>query len=140
MVAIRMEYQGDLHCHIVHEPSGTSLHTDAPADNHGKGESFSPTDLVASALGSCILTVIALKAQSLKLDISGSTAVVEKEMAHLPVRRIRKLEVKIHIPYDIPDPDRRRLEAAAHTCPVHKSIDPDIEIPIEFTWANRSIS
>jgi putative redox protein len=136
MVTIHMKYQGDLHCQIVHGPSGTILNTDAPADNHGNAESFSPTDLVAAALGSCILTVIGIKAQSLKIDISGSTAIVEKEMLNHPVRRIRNMGVKIHIPHSIPASERRLLEDAAHTCPVHKSMHPDLEMPIEFTWGS----
>lgn len=134
MVAIRLEYQGNLHCQIVQGPSGTILNTDAPADNHGNAESFSPTDLVVAALGSCILTVVGLKARSLKIDISGSTAIVEKEMANLPVRRIRKMGVKIHVPCYVSESDRRGLEDAAHTCPVHKSMHPDTEMPIEFIW------
>src|SRR5277367_6506036 len=81
MVAIQFEYQGDLHCKAVHCPSGTELSTDAPKDNQGRGESFSPTDLVATALGTCILTTMGIMARTLKIDVVGSTATVEKEMS-----------------------------------------------------------
>jgi putative redox protein len=134
MVAIKIEYQGELHCQAVHGPSGTALTTDAPRDNHGRGESFSPTDLVATALGSCILTVMGLTARSLKIDLNGTTATVEKEMASAPVRMIQKLTVKIHVPHHLSDEHRQKLEHAAHTCPVHKSLHPDVQMPIEFTW------
>jgi putative redox protein len=134
MVAITMHYQGDLHCEIVHGPSGTTLNTDAPTDNHGLGASFSPTDLVASALGSCILTVMGLKAQAMRVDISGATAEVEKEMANAPVRMIKSLAVKIHVPHNLTEDQREKLEAAAHTCPVHKSMHPDVAMPIAFSW------
>jgi putative redox protein len=134
MVAIQIEYQGDLHCKAVHGPSGTVLTTDAPKDNQGRGESFSPTDLVATALGSCILSVMGIMARTLNIDIAGSTATVEKEMATVPLRRIRKLAVKIHVPHQVKDEHKQRLENAAHTCPVHKSMHPDVQMPIEFTW------
>jgi putative redox protein len=135
MVAINVEYQGDLHCKVVHGPSATELTTDAPKDNQGRGESFSPTDLVAGALGSCILSVMGIMARSLKIDISGSTATVDKEMANAPVRRIQKLIVKIHVPHLLSDEHKQLLEDAAHRCPVHKSLHPDIEMPIEFGWS-----
>lgn len=134
MVSIRTEYLGDLHCTILHEPSGTTLNTDAPADNHGKATSFSPTDLVASALGSCILTVMGLKAKALKLDMVGATATVEKQMTTVPVRRISRMDVTVRVPQQIALDDRFRQEEAAHTCPVHKSMHPDIEMAIAFHW------
>ena len=134
MVAIEIEYEGDLHCKAVHGPSGTVLTTDAPKDNQGRGESFSPTDLVATALGSCMLSVMGIMARSLDLDISGTTARVEKEMASAPTRRIQQLSVKIHVPHEISEENKARLERAAHSCPVHKSLHPDVQMPIEFTW------
>src|ERR1700691_295309 len=106
MVAIQVEYQGEMHCHAVHGPSESTLNTDAPKDNQGRGESFSPTDLVAAALGSCILSVMGIMARSLKLDISGTTATVDKEMANVPVRKLQKLAVKIHVPHHL-TPDHR---------------------------------
>jgi len=134
MTAVTVEYQGDLHCKATHELSGTVLTTDAPRDNHGKGESFSPTDLVATALGSCILSVMGIKARLLKVDISGAIAVVDKEMASAPTRRIKKITVKVHIPHRPTAAQVKELEAAAYTCPVHKSMHPDVEMPIEITW------
>lgn len=133
MVAIRIDYQGNLHCRAIHGPSGTALITDAPADNGGTAESFSPTDLVATALGTCILTVMGTKAQSLDIDISGSTATVEKEMASAP-RRIGRLATKICIPHRLTEQIRQRLERAAFTCPVHKSLSAEIDMPIDFVW------
>src|SRR5580700_10773930 len=98
MTAIRIEYQGDLHCKAVHDESGNKLTTDAPVDNHGRGESFSPTDLVATALGSCMATLMGIVAERHKLDIAGTTVHVTKEMLQEPVRRIGKLQVTISVP------------------------------------------
>lgn len=134
MVSIQLEYEGDLHCRAVHGPSGTVLSTDAPKDNQGRGESFSPTDLVATALGSCILTVMGIMARTLEIDLAGTTASVDKEMTSTPVRRIQRLLVKIHVPHEVSPENREKLERAAHTCPVHRSLHPEIEKPIEFTW------
>jgi putative redox protein len=134
MVAIQIEYQGELHCKAVHDPSGAVLNTDAPKDNQGRGESFSPTDLVATALGSCMLTIMGIMARTLEIDIAGSTATVEKEMTSTLPRRIASLKVKIHVPHPISPENKEKLERAAHTCPVHKSLHPEILVPIEFTW------
>ena len=134
MVAIQLEYQGDLHCKAVHGPSGTELNTDAPQDNQGRGESFSPTDLVATALGSCMLTVMGIMARTLNIDISGATATVEKEMTTAPPRMIKTLAVRIHIPHSLSNENKQKLERAAHTCPVHKSLHPDVDSPVTFTW------
>jgi putative redox protein len=134
MTSVTIEYQGDLHCKAVHELSGTVLTTDAPRDNHGKGESFSPTDLVATALGSCILSVMGIKARMLKVDISGATAAVDKEMTNAPARKIKKITVKVRVPHQLSTEHRQALEAAAYTCPVHKSMHPDVEMPIEIVW------
>ena len=138
MVTIHMEYEGDLHCRAVHEPSTTALATDAPKDNQGRGESFSPTDLVATALGTCILTTMGIVARNHGLDLAGSTATVEKEMTAIPTRRIGSLATRVHIPRALAEEDRQRLERAAHTCPVHKSLHPDIEMPIDFVWAESA--
>ena len=134
MVAIELEYQGDLHCKAVHGPSGTELNTDAPKDNQGRGESFSPTDLVATALGTCMLTVMGILARTLNLGIGGTTATVEKEMTTTAPRMIKSLKVKIHVPHSLSPEDKQKLERAAHTCPVHKSLHPDVDAPIDFTW------
>ena len=134
MVRIEMEYEGDLHCRAVHGPSGTELSTDAPKDNQGRGESFSPTDLVATALGTCILTTMAIQARTLGLNVEGATASVEKEMTTEGPRRIGRLVVQIRVPQALSETDRLKLERAAHTCPVHRSLHPDVQAPIEFTW------
>jgi putative redox protein len=134
MVAIQIEYQGDLHCKAVHGPSSTELTTDAPTDNQGRGETFSPTDLVATALGTCMLTVMGIMARTLNLDITGTTASVEKEMTASAPRMIQSLAVKIHVPHALSPENQQKLERAAHTCPVHKSLHPDVHTPIDFTW------
>lgn len=135
MVAIQIAYQGDLHCKAAHGPSGNELCTDAPKDNQGRGESFSPTDLVATALGACMLTVMGIMARRLNIEIAGATATVEKEMTATPPRRIQRLTVKIHVPYTVSSENRQKLERAAHACPVHKSLHPGVQTPIEFSWA-----
>ncbi len=134
MVTIQVEYQGDLHCNAVHGPSRAELSTDAPTDNQGRGESFSPTDLVATALGTCTLTVMGILARTLEIDIAGATATVEKEMSSTAPRRIHSLRVRIHVPHTLSPENQQKLERAAHTCPVHKSLHPEIHAPIEFTW------
>jgi len=134
MVAIQVEYQGDLHCKAVHGPSGTELTTDAPKDNQGRGESFSPTDIVATALGSCILSVMGILARTLEVDITGATAHVEKEMTTTAPRMIASLTVRVQMPHGISPENQAKFERAAHTCPVHKSLHPDVKAPIEFVW------
>lgn len=140
MVAIEMKYLGDLHCEAVHAPSGTTLDTDAPKDNQGRGESFSPTDLVATALGTCILTTMGILARNLSIDMTGATASVTKEMVTAPTRRIGRLAVTLHMPGSIDAENRIKLERAAHTCPVHKSMHPDVEMPITFVWGDEASS
>jgi putative redox protein len=135
MVTIQIQYQGDLRCEAVHEPSGTHLNTDAPKDNMGKGESFSPSDLVATALGTCMLTIMGIAARSLQVDLIGTRVTVQKEMVATPLRRIGKLAVKIAVPTKLTDEQKQKLEQAALTCPVHKSLHPDIQTPVEFVWA-----
>ncbi len=134
MVKVELEYQGELHCKATHGPSATELYTDAPKDNQGRGESFSPTDLVATALGSCMLTIMGILARTLNIDISGTTASVEKEMTAAPPRRIQRLTVHIHVPCALSEEEREKFVRAAHTCPVRKSLHPGIEIPVQFTW------
>jgi len=136
MVQINIAYQGQLRCEAVHGPSGTKLSTDAPKDNHGKGESFSPTDLVATALGTCMLTIMGIVAQRHNLSLDGATVTVAKEMAAAPTRRIGRLAVEIHVPGTFDDEQRKLLENAARTCPVHKSLHPEIEIPVNFHWGS----
>jgi putative redox protein len=134
MVTIEVDYEGDLHCKAVHGPSGRDLATDAPTDNQGRGESFSPTDLVATALGTCMLTTMGILARTLSIDIAGSRATVEKEMTATPPRKIQRLKVKIDLPQGQSLENREKLERAAHTCPVARSLHADVEIPVEFVW------
>ena len=134
MVEIKIVYQGQLRCSATHGPSGTVLSTDAPVDNMGRGESFSPTDLVATALGACILTIMGIVAKRREININGTTVTVTKEMASQPVRRIGRLAVSIAVPTSVSPEDRQRFENAADTCPVKKSLHPDVDIPIAFNW------
>ena len=134
MVKIQLEYQGDLHAKAVHGPSGTELNTDAPKDNQGRGESFSPTDLTATSLGSCMLTTMGIMARTLNVDMAGATAVVEKEMTSEGPRKIRRLTVRIKMPKALGEDDQLKLERAAHTCPVARSLHPDVEQVVEFAW------
>ena len=136
MVRIQTEYQGDLHCVSVHTPSGTALATDAPVDNQGRGESFSPTDLIATSLGTCMLTTMGIVARTLNVDLTGATATVEKEMSSTPPRKVSRLTVAIRVPLTTSPENQQRLENAAHACPVKKSLHPDIETPIEFVWGD----
>jgi putative redox protein len=134
MVEIQIAYQGKLRCIARHVDSGTTLITDAPKDNMGNGESFSPTDLVATALGTCMMTIMGIAAQRMEIDLSGSNVVVTKEMAQLPVRRIARLAVTFNIPAKLTEDQRQKLQNAAMTCPVHKSLHPDVQIPVTFNW------
>lgn len=136
MVKMSIHYTGQLHCNLTHEPSGSTLETDAPKDNHGKGEKFSPTDLVGAALGSCILTTMAMVAERNGIDFRGAHAEVEKEMILNP-RRIGTLRVRLHLSKATPLEQRNKLENAALQCPVHKSLHPETQIPIEFYYENE---
>src|SRR6202012_3523819 len=104
--------------------------TDAPVDNQGRGESFSPTDLVATALGTCMLTTMGILARTLDIDIAGATATVEKEMTSAGPRKIRSLRAEIHMPQAVSAENQQKLERAAHACPVAQSLHPDIQLPI----------
>ena len=134
MVVITGKYTGELRCEAVHGPSGSKLVTDAPADNMGRGEMFSPTDLVATALGTCIVTTMAIFATRRGIDFSSATFSVEKHMVLEPVRRIGRLPVTIRMSAAISEENRAVLERAAHTCPVHKSLHPDVDAPISFLY------
>ena len=134
MVTIRTVYEGGLRCRATHGPSGTMVVTDAPVDNHGRGESFSPTDLVATALGACMMTIMGIVAERHAIDLSGMTVETRKEMTASPPRRIAALPTTITIPLPPDHPHRQLLEQAAHTCPVAKSIHPDVAVPVVFVW------
>jgi uncharacterized OsmC-like protein len=134
MVEINVSYEGDLRCRAVHGPSNMELLTDAPVDNMGKGESFSPTDLVATALATCIATTIGIMARRKGLEIPSMKVHVEKHMSTDSPRRIVRLPIKLWLPLPPDHPERKLIESAAHGCPVHQSVRADIDMPIEFIW------
>lgn len=133
MVEITLSYDGDLRTRASHGPSGTELITDAPVDNHGKGESFSPTDLLATALGSCMLTYVGLAANKHGWDVRGTTVTVRKEMIADPLRRVGRLTVDIYVPLELTDHDLAIIEQAVVTCPVKQSISERIQVPLSIT-------
>ena len=133
MVKISTVYEGDLHTVATHGPSGKTLATDAPVDNQGRGETFSPTDLLAAALGACMLTIMGMTARKLGIDIKGARVEVSKEMTP-PPRRIGKLTTEIWIPLPRSADPQGQLERAALTCPVHRSLLAEIEKPVVFHW------
>ena len=134
MVKIKIKYEGELRCQVVHELSGKAFKTDAPVDNNGKGESFSPTDLCASALGSCMATIIGMQMEALGLDFTGMQIEVQKEVSTDLPRRIAKLTTEIWLPIALNDDQMWQVEIAAKNCPVHHSLNPEIEKPIIFNW------
>jgi len=134
MVEIKLTYEGGLHCSAIHLPSGNTLVTDAPVDNNGRGEAFSPTDLVATALGACMATVIGIVAKRKELAVEGMAIAVRKFMSDDQPRRIKRLELDLQIPLPASHPDRKVLESAARACPVHQSIHPDIEVVMNWIW------
>lgn len=140
MVDIGIEYEGDLHCRAEHGPSRSVLETDAPVDNHGRGEAFSPTDLVATGLGTCMVTLMAIRARERGIELEGTRAHVKKHMTTTPPRRIARLVVEVTVPREVAAqvdaPTRELLERAAHTCPVRLSLLDAIEVPIRFDWSN----
>lgn len=137
-VLTRIEYLGELRTKCTHGPSGSTIETDAPVDNHGKGELFSPTDLVGTALGSCVLTILGIYAQRHGLDVRGASASVEKTMATAPLRRIARLTTDVRIPLPPDSPHRDPIERALLTCPVHASLHPEIDKPIRFEWTGAA--
>jgi len=138
MVKITGEYQGDLHCTALHEPSGTALNTDAPKDNQGRGAAFSPTDLVATALATCVATTMALAARKQGLELRGLKYEVTKEMSVYGPRRIARLTTHVWLPLSKTEGVAKLLEHAAHNCPVHLSLDPSVEKPVVFHWAGEA--
>ena len=129
----KVTYIGDLRTECTHLQSGNMYITDAPLDNNGKGEAFSPTDTVATGLANCMMTVMGIKARDLGVDMKGTTAMVNKIMAADP-RRISKIEVTFDFPIAADEKTRAILERTARTCPVHYSLHPDIERVIVFNW------
>lgn len=134
MVEFSITYQGGLHCEAVHGPSQSLIETDAPVDNHGKGAAFSPTDLCATSLGACMMTIMGIVAQNKGIVLDGTKLKVRKHMTAAPPRRIARIEVDFEIPLPPDHPERATLEQAAITCPVALSLHPDIEKPMTFNW------
>lgn len=133
-VKMSLEYVGDLHCNLEHEPSHTRIATDAPKDNQGKGEAFSPTDLVGAALLACAVTTMAVKAPKEGIPFERAKGRVVKHMVTTPPRRIAKLAVEIDMPAGLPREQRARLEEIAKTCPVALSLSKDVELPLSFVY------
>jgi putative redox protein len=135
-VEINITYEGGLHCTATHGPSRNAVPTDAPVDNGGKGAAFSPTDLVATALGTCMATIMGLVAQRNNLNVDGLQIQVIKEMTADPVRRIGSIKTRLVFPRGkaLSAADRGNLEAAAKACPVKQSMHPDVKTPVEFVY------
>lgn len=129
----KVTYLGELRTSSIHLQSGSEILTDAPTDNHGKGEAFSPTDMVANALGSCMVSIMAIKSKDLELDLIGSTVEVTKIMQPEP-RKIAKIIVVLNMSVTTTDKNKTILERAAMTCPVFLSLHPDIEKEVTFNW------
>lgn len=134
MVKINIDYLGDLHCKVTHGPSGTSFLTDAPIDNNGNAEFISPTDLLAASIGSCIATIMGIKARDAKIDIEGLEIEVTKEMVNKPFRRVSKLMFIITFPHKLPDEQFKMLSNVVNTCPVTRSLSPEVIFEREFRF------
>ncbi len=132
----KIVYKGDLRTEMTHLQSGSTVQTDAPVDNQGRGELFSPTDLVATGLGSCMMTIMGIKAQSIDIDLTGTEMHVTKIMAQDP-RRIVEIQIEVDFPDRLSTLDEKQktiIEKAGLTCPVAKSLHPDIVQAINFSW------
>lgn len=134
MTKITGEYKGGLQCALEHQPSRSLIFTDAPKDIGGEGKTFSPTDLVATALISCMATTLAVFAERKGWDFTGMRLEVVKEMQPMPERRIYRLPVQVWMPISLPIEDRHICERVILTCPVHRSLHPGIEIPLLLHW------
>ncbi len=133
-VTIRIEYAGELRCALEHGPSRARVETDAPLDNAGRGEAFSPTDLVAAALASCAVTTMAILAPREGIAFGGAAGAVVKEMSAEGPRRIRRLSLELRMPAGLDPAARARLEAIARGCPVARSLSPEVELPMRFVY------
>lgn len=127
-------YEGQLRTEATHTASGTVIQTDAPVDNHGRGEAFSPTDLVGTALGTCILTTMAIVAERHQIEFMGASFKMTKTMSQEPPRRIAQLTVELHLPASLDARARALMERTAHTCPVALSLNPEIKQEIQFVY------
>jgi putative redox protein len=130
-----IEYNGDLRCSCTHLQSGTEIGTDAPTDNHGKGEQFSPTDLLCVSLATCAITTMAIKSKDMGIDLSGTKIDVTKHMASEP-RRVGRIDIILHLPrINGSEKEKIILERTGDNCPVMKSIHPDIDVNLQYHWA-----
>lgn len=129
----KITYTGELRTTCEHMRSGNTFITDAPVDNNGLGQAFSPTDTVATGFGSCMITVMGIKARGLEVDLRNSVVEITKHMESNP-RRISKIEAKLMLPKDVSEKNRKILEHTANTCPVHFSLHPDIERVVTYHW------
>lgn len=136
MVETEIRYEGDLRCRAIHGPSGQEFLTDAPVDNQGQGRSFSPTDLLGVSMASCMLTIMGIVAKRHAIDLTGAAARVRKHMVADPHRRIGRLEVLFDFPRPMSEDGQQRLKNAALTCPVHRSVHPDMVIDLQFTFGH----
>lgn len=133
MATIETVYQGSLRTQATHIQSGTVILTDAPVDNQGKGEAFSPTDLLAASLGSCMLTIMGIAAREQQINIENTTCTITKIMAANP-RRVGQINIELKFPETYADKQQKILERAALTCPVYLSLHPDIKKTVNFNW------
>lgn len=130
-----INYDGGLRCMAVHNQSSIQILTDAPTDNRGKGEAFSPTDLVCTALGTCIITTMAIKANDMGIELKDTRLEVQKYMSTAPPRRIVKIDVRLHFPaLSVPDGDRELLQKVGDTCPVARSLAEGLELNVSYHW------
>lgn len=128
-------YKGTLRCEVTHLQSGSIIETDAPTDNRGKGERFSPTDLLCVSLGTCIVTTIGIKGEDMGLDLTNTAVEITKHMLSEP-RRVGKIEVKLFFERSLvlEEKDKIILERTGNNCPVAKSLHPDMEVNVEYNW------
>jgi putative redox protein len=138
MVRVEIHYGGELRCEATHGPSAARFVTDAPLDNNGRGQSFSPTDLVATALGTCMLTVMGIAAEKRGWKIDGASASIEKGMVSDPRRRVGALAVDVRVPAELEPEARALLEDVARHCPVAESLSPRIDVTTRFHWGARA--
>jgi putative redox protein len=132
MVKMTVQGDGELGTTATHGPSGVTLRTDAPVDNMGRGASFSPTDLLATALASCVLTTMAIVAKREGIPFADAACDVGKAMTATPPRRVARLTLDVRLPRGLSDAQRERLQRIAHTCPVALSLHPDVELDVRF--------
>lgn len=128
-----IEYTGNLRCNSKHLQSGSTVETDAPTDNRGKGERFSPTDMLCVSLATCMLTTMGIKANDMEANIDGATAEVTKHMAADP-RRVSAIDIRVKLPAQKDVKSHIILERTGNNCPVAKSIHPDIQLTLEYAW------